>query len=238
MIALQILKIIGIILLIILGIVLFLLLVILFVPIHYNADADYTDTDNKYNVHAKANWILHIIRFNYDRNNDSDDMAAKVLWIKVYPSAKDEAGVLGERKEPVSERFEKIKYKITSLYVKIKRIIYMINDERDQRAVQELLLRLKKLLWHIRPRKLNANLDLGLGNPASTGEIVGIIYSFYPVYTDHLHLNPDFDQKVIKGDAFLKGHVQLIFVLIALARVYFDKDIRRLYRQLQKINEE
>ncbi|MBQ7583575.1 MAG: DUF2953 domain-containing protein [Lachnospiraceae bacterium] len=238
MIALQILKIIGIILLVILGLILFLLAVILFVPIHYRADGDYADKENKYNVHARVNWILRIIRVYYDRDKEKSDLTAKVLFFKVYPGPEKDAGALGERKPPLSSRFEKIKYKISRLYDKIRRIIYMLNDERDHRAVAELLLRTKKLLWHIRPRRLDVNLKLGMGDPASTGEITGYISSFYPIYTHHLHLSPDFDNKVIEADGCLKGHIQLIFVLIAAARVYFDKDIRRLYNQIRKLKEE
>ncbi len=170
-------------------------------------------------------------------DKDHRDTEAKVLFIKVYPKPEESSGTLGERKAPSDSPIAKIKYKISELYVKIKRIIYMLNDERDQKAVRELLLRVKKLLWHIRPRKLNMNLKLGMDDPASTGEITGIIYSFYPVYTKHLHFQPDFDEKVIEADATLKGYVQLIFVLIAFVRIYFDKDIRRLYNQIQKLKE-
>ncbi len=238
MIALQILKIIGIILLVILGLILFLLAVILFVPIHYRADGDFTDKGNEYNVHARVNWILHIIRVSYDKNKETSDATAKVLFFKVYPRPEEASGTLGERKAPISSRIEKIKYKLSRLYDKIRRVIYMLNDERDKKAVAELLLRVKKLLWHIRPRKLDANLKLGTGDPASTGEITGYICSFYPVYTHHLHLQPDFDNKVIEADGYAKGYIQLIFVLIAAARIYFDKDIRRLYNQIQKLREE
>ncbi|MBQ9606439.1 MAG: DUF2953 domain-containing protein [Lachnospiraceae bacterium] len=237
MIVLQILKIIGIILLVILLILLALILIILFVPIHYRADGSYKDTDNEYQISAKVNWILHIIRVNFKKDNSSTDILAKVLFFKVYPRPEKASGTLGERKAPEASRISKIKYQISSLYVKIKRIIYMINDERDKAAVLELLLRVKKLLWHIRPRKLDINLRLGLDDPSSTGEAAGLIYSFYPVYTHHLHLDPDFDNKVIESDLDLKGHIQLIFVVIAAARIYFNKDIRRLYRQIQRLRE-
>ncbi len=235
MIALQILKIIGIILLVIIGAVLLLILIILLAPIHYKACGSYEDTDNKYEISAKASWLLHIVRVSFDMDKEKQDIAAKVLFFKVYPRPEKASGTLGERKAPEEGRISKIKYQISSLYVKIKRVIYMLNDERDQAAVRELLLRVKKLLWHIRPRKLDIDLKLGMDDPATTGEAVGIIYSFYPVYTKHLHLTPDFDKKVIEADLDLKGHIQLIFVLIAPLRIYFDKNIRRLYRQIQKL---
>ncbi len=236
MIILQILKITGIVLLCILALILILIAVILFVPIHYKARADYSDKDNDYNIHAKAHWILHIIRFNYDMDKNSKDMTGKVLFFKIYPKEENRSGTLGQRKGP-AKAIAKIKYKISKLYVKIKRIICMINDERDQKAAKELLLRVKRLLWHIRPRKLDMNLRLGMDDPCSTGEITGYIYSLYPLYTKHLHYVPDFDNKVIEADAFLKGYIQLVFVLYAAAKVYFDKDIRRLYEQIQKVKE-
>lgn len=237
MIVLQILKIIGIVLLVLLGIILFLLLVVLLVPIHYKAECHFSDGEEKYDVAVRANWILHIIRVIFDKNPAKTDTAVKVLFFKVYPK-KAKAGTLGERKGPEEGAFSKIKYKIKKLYVKIKRIVYMIRDERDQEAVRELLLRTKDLLWHIRPRKLKADLLLGLGDPASTGEALGYIFAFYPVYREGLHVTPDFDRKVIDGDVKLKGHIILLIVLIAALRVYFDKDIRRLYAQIQKLRNE
>ena len=237
MIALQILKMIGIILVVIIGALLLLILIILLAPIHYKAEGSYEDTDNKYEVNAKVNWLLHIIRVSFDMDKEKQDIAAKVLFFKVYPRPEKVSDTLGERKAPEEGRISKIKYQISSLYVKIKRVVYMLNDERDQAAVKELLLRVKKLLWHIRPRKLDIDLKLGMDDPATTGEAVGIIYSFYPVYTKHLHLTPDFDNKVIEAGLDLKGHIQLIFVIIAALRIYFDKNIRRLYRQIQKLRE-
>ena len=237
MIALQILKITGLVLLGILILLLLLIAVILFAPIHYRADGAYRDKDNKYHINVKANWLLRIIRVTFIKDDTSSDMAAKVLWLKVYPRPAKDSGTLGERKAPEDSSLSKIKYKISSLYVKIKRIFYMLGDERDKDAVMELLLRLKQLLWHIRPRKLDIRLKLGLGDPASTGEALGMICAFYPLYTTHLDLEPDFDNKVIESDLDLKGHIQLIFVLIAAVRVYFNKDIRRLYRQIQKLKE-
>ncbi len=236
MIVLQILKITGIVLLILLGIILLLLLVILLVPIHYRADIEYTDRDKRYNVLVRAHWILHIIRVRFVKDPDRTDTEARVLFFKVYPK-KEKSGTLGERKAPEESVFRKIKYKITELYVKIKRIIYMINDERDQAAVRELLLRTKKLLWHIRPRKTDIRVDLGMDDPAATGEALGIIYALYPLYRDKIHVTPDFDEKTLDAVALFKGHIILLVVLIALLKVYFDKDIRRLYRQIQKLRE-
>ena len=255
MIVLQILKVIGIVLLVILCLILFLIAVILFVPIFYKADGSYTDKENDMHLNARASWILHIIRFVFKLDGREQDYALKVLFFEVYPGksfksslddntdddpdddtdddSEDDEGLIG-----------KIKYKITSLYdrirqviKKIRQILFVLNDERDQETVRELLFRVKVLLKHILPRKGLLRLHIGLGDPASTGQVTGIIYTLYPIYTTHLLLEPDFDEKVTDADLSLKGHIQLIFVVIAAVRIYFNKDIRRLYRQIQQIRE-
>ena len=50
-------------------------------------------------------------------------------------------------------------------------------------------------------------------------------------------MTPDFDNKELDATALFKGHIILLVVLITLLKVYFDKDIRRLYRQIQKLKE-
>ncbi len=243
MIVLQILKVIGIVLLVILCLILFLLAVILLVPIFYRADGSYTDKEKDIHLIARASWILHIFRFVFRLDGKDKDYALKALFFEVYPGrsfksspdddSEDNEGLIG-----------KIKYKITSLYdrirqviKKIRQILFVLNDERDQEAVRELLFRVKVLLKHILPRKGLLRLHIGLGDPASTGQVTGIIYSLYPIYTTHLLLEPDFDEKVTDADLSLKGHIQLIFVLIAAIRIYFNKDIRRLYSHIQQIRE-
>ncbi|HAL32243.1 MAG TPA: hypothetical protein DCP46_04710 [Lachnospiraceae bacterium] len=265
MIALQILKVTGIILLVILCLILVLLAIVLFVPIHYRGEASYldggdapdemaeeeaesrtgsTEGDSHHGgMHAglKGSWILHIINFFYTKDGDDTDMAVRLLCFKVYPGRSFQTADEDDAKEGDSP-FDKLKFKMAGLYdrmkqtvVKIRRILFILNDERDQEAVAELLYRVKILLKHVLPRKGRLRLHLGLSDPASTGETAGVIYSLYPIYREHLVLEPDFDEKIIDADIWAKGHIQLIFVLIAAIRIYFNKDIRRLYRQIQAI---
>ena len=243
MIVLQILKIIGIVLLVALCLILFLIAVILFVPIFYKADGSYTDSENAMHLKAHASWILHIIRFVFTLDGSDRDYTLKVLFFEVYPGRSFKSST-DDAPEDDEGWTRKIKYKIISLYDKIRQVIkkirqilFVLNDERDQEAVRELLFRIKILLKHILPRKGLLRLHIGLGDPASTGQVTGIIYSLYPVYTTHLLLEPDFDEKVTDADLNLKGHIQLIFVLIAAVRIYFNKDIRRLYGHIQQIRE-
>ncbi|MCR5747517.1 MAG: hypothetical protein K6G03_07395 [Lachnospiraceae bacterium] len=242
MILLQILKIIGIVLLVIILLILFLIAVILFVPIHYNFSGSYNEEEGA-EAAANANWILHIFRFVYNLSGDKSDYSLKALCFEIYPGKTyQNEGDPGKEDEDENSIFTKIKYKITSLYVrirqvikKIRQILFILNDERDQDAVRELFFRVGILLKHVLPRKGLLRLHIGFLYPSRTGYITGLIYSLYPIYTNHLLLQPDFDGQALDADLNMKGHVQLIFVLIAAVRIYFNKDIRRLYNHIQQV---
>ncbi len=141
----------------------------------------------------------------------------------------------------ISDTRDKIKYKFMDICDKIKDgrmktedLINKYSDERTRNAVIELWLVLKRLLWHIRPRKFSIYVHYGMEDPSQTGEIFGIYNSFYPIHRGIPIVVPDFDNKCFDGNYTVKGHLQLFFVLTALIRLYFNKDVRRLYDMIKK----
>lgn len=80
MIFLNILKIIGIILLVILGIVVFLLLVLLFCPIKYWANGKVRTTE--YHIDYKVRWLFGIFRAYGVESNDESEGYYKIFWVK------------------------------------------------------------------------------------------------------------------------------------------------------------
>lgn len=140
----------------------------------------------------------------------------------------------------ISDACDKIKYKFTDICDKIKDgrmkaedLISKYSDERTKNAVIELWIVLKRLLWHIRPRRFKAYLHYGMEDPSQTGEIFGIYNSFYPIHRGKPVVIPDFDNKCLDGNMTIRGHIQLFFVVTALIRLYFNKDVRRLYDMIK-----
>ena len=141
----------------------------------------------------------------------------------------------------ISDACDKIKYKFTDICDRIKDgrmkaedLIEKYSDERTKNAVIELWFVLKRLLWHIRPRRFRMYLHYGMEDPSQTGEIFGIYNSFYPIHRGKPVIVPDFDDKCLEGNYVIKGHIQLFFVLTALTRLYFNKDVKRLYAMIKK----
>ena len=75
-----ILKIIGIILLAILGILLVTLAIVLFVPIHYQIEAETSDGMENLSVHGKAHWILHLVYAYFVYEEKKTDWQVRIGW--------------------------------------------------------------------------------------------------------------------------------------------------------------
>ncbi len=143
--------------------------------------------------------------------------------------------------ERIKSTLDKIKYKFNDICDKIRDgrmkaedMVEKLSDERTKNAVIELWEVLKKLLWHIRPRYFSLYLHYGMEDPSLTGQIYGIYNSFYPIHKGKPVIVPDFDEKCLDGNYRIKGHIQLFFVLTALVRLYFNKDVKRLYAMIKK----
>lgn len=148
---------------------------------------------------------------------------------------------LKDRMESVRSLINKIRFKITGICDKIKagdlklhHYRDLFEDESSRRALHELILRAGRLLKHILPRRFRAYIHFGMENPADTGELLGAACMFCPLYGSHIILDPDFENKCFDGNLKTSGHIQLFFVIYAALRIYFSKDIKRLYGQLKK----
>jgi len=131
-------------------------------------------------------------------------------------------------------KFKKFCDKIRSGKLKIEDMVSKITDPRTGAAVRDLLFELKKLLYHMRPRKFRLYLRAGFEDPSLTGQLYGFYNSLYGIHMGKPEIVPDFEHKCLEGDYLIKGHLQLLFILIALVRLYFNKDVMRLWNMIKK----
>lgn len=139
----------------------------------------------------------------------------------------------------ISKKIRNLKYTFGRFCVKIKRVIRkaqktkaFLTDERTKSAVRRVWEEAKVLLKHILPRRVRGEVHFGTGDPASTGEILGGISIFYPIFIDNVKVLPDFEQRCLEGELFVKGRVQLVVVLWVILRLLMDKNVRYVYRKL------
>ena len=126
-----------------------------------------------------------------------------------------------------------LSYTIKNICDKIKQILLDISYYKElwesaetQEVVADLLEKTAFLWRRIRPRKWNMRLHFGFSDPATTGEALGAMCAFNPLYGEHIQLQPDFDEEIIEGDFELSGHIQLFFVVVIALKIYFNKKLK------------
>lgn len=127
-----------------------------------------------------------------------------------------------------------IKYTIRKIYDKINHIIHniryyikILQTESFKRAFvlcREQLLRLMKIVL---PRKVSGTFTIGMEDPAATGQILSIYGILYLLIGDSITVIPDFEKPVMEGNFRFKGKITAFTLIRIAAKIYFDKDLKR-----------
>lgn len=139
----------------------------------------------------------------------------------------------------ISKKIEKIKYTISGIYDKIKKIwqnisyyAELLREDETRLLLSHAKLRLWKILKSIRPRKLNADILFGTGAPDTTGYAFGVYAALSPMLGPYVAVTPDFERAVLQGEFEAAGHIMAAVLLWHSVRVILDK---RLWRLLDKL---
>lgn len=137
--------------------------------------------------------------------------------------------------EKPGEAAEKAFYTISRAYDKMDLIKDLLESPTFDRAFECAKRDLYIVLRHIMPGTINADILLGIGDPASMGKILAGV-SVVNTFNDYdIWLEPDFENKVVKADIDIKGRIALWRLLLSAARVYFNKDIRKVWKRFNRI---
>lgn len=125
----------------------------------------------------------------------------------------------------ITENIRKLAKKWDEIEKKARRILAFIKKESTKRALKDAVALLKKLLRHVMPRKYYGKVHFGTEDPASTGQLLGVIGMLMPLYRDNIIVAPDFEQKIFEGDIHARGRVQLGFVAIWAIKVLMNRNL-------------
>ena len=144
------------------------------------------------------------------------------------PAASGEAWP-DEAKEVPADKLSGLKDKLT-FYLEI------VRDEENQELVKHGLTRLGKILKSIRPRFLRAEALVGLGEPDLTGYVYGIYWAVKPFLGKkcRMTVTPDFERRILEGEAVLGGRIMAATVLHHAVRVLLDRRLRRLLDKMKR----
>lgn len=141
----------------------------------------------------------------------------------------------------ICQFFQNIRYTIIGIYDKIKKIrenieyyLGILQSDTFKQAFALCKEELAAVFRYIKPRKFNAELTIGMEDPATTGKLLSYYGILYPYIGNHVTVIGDFENKRFEGNVFIKGKIKLFTILRAGIRIYFSKDIRKLLKLFNK----
>lgn len=167
--------------------------------------------------------------------------AAGASQTDAEPGIEKPKTTLKEKILKICEFFQNIWYTIKGICDRIREIFEnieyyweVLQSDTFQQSYALCKDEIGSVLAHIRPRKFQADLVIGMDDPAATGKILSYYGILYPIVGNHVTITGDFERKRIEGVVYMKGRVRLFTLLTAAARIYFNKDIRKLLKLFKK----
>ncbi|MGF0034194.1 DUF2953 domain-containing protein [Bariatricus sp. SGI.154] len=137
--------------------------------------------------------------------------------------------------------YEKIKCTIQNICDKIKalsekkdKIMDFISDETHKKAFLKVKKEVFRLLRKLKPKKLEANIHYGFEDPYYTGKLLAGVSILYPLIGENVIIQPDFEQKVFKGNFEIAGKIRMSYFVKLLWNLVWCKEVRMTYRHVRK----
>lgn len=144
----------------------------------------------------------------------------------------------------IKSKIQKIRNTISSIAKKIRRLLRqkeelfrILQKPETKRALAFVWNKLKHLLRHILPRKIRGYVAYGADNPATTGQVLGMVSILYAKTGMLLELRPNFEEKQLEADVELKGRIQLFTLLLIAGKVFFHKELRQAVKEVKHSKE-
>lgn len=142
--------------------------------------------------------------------------------------------------EKIKQIIEKVKCTIRNICDTIRNIkseydFYkgLWDEPKGKAAVKNVRNQAFHLLKKIKPSKIEGNVVMGTGDPASTGQMIGAIAAIYGFLPEKLNIVPDFEEKKFEGNLHVKGKLRLIHVAVIAIRLIADRNVRYVIKKIQ-----
>lgn len=205
------LKVIGIIFLMILGFTLFCLIH----PIFYRV---YAKKQEKVSMKASVVMFLGLFRLLLEYQEEGVIVSIQILFFKKKQKQQQDTSRKTTRaaeNKPVKNRKRKLRLDKEVLFGCAHRIC------------KESVCILNKL----KPKTVFIDGDFSMGDPAWTGQVVGVLSLMPLMYEKRVRVYPDFESEemYVKGFVIARGHFNFLQMLIPMVRVMIDHNIRKLF---------
>lgn len=144
-----------------------------------------------------------------------------------------------EKVQGVTEKIDSTLQSVEEKTFKIESLYHKYMDYPDRTFLTWLLIRqLRKLIRNIKPSVFRLNGIYGLDSPVTTGKIAAAYAMLscmtYGISRYEVDLTPDFEDKILAGSLYCKGHLQSYMVLFPVLRLAICPRVWKLIKFIRK----
>ena len=158
--------------------------------------------------------------------------------IKPFPST-EESGPPKKKKKSKEEKTPKksLVEVIKKLLRQKDEVVRILSKQESKASIRFAWDKLKKTIRHILPRKVKGYLIYGSDDPATTGQVLGVVSVLYAAMGPVLKIVPDFENKRLECDLEVRGRLRVFTLLVILLKIYFNKELKQLIEEIKSIKE-
>ena len=173
--------------------------------------------------------------------DEQEEPAQEVLQqTKEEPKKEKKPGLFAKIKAKIQklrETIRKIVAKIKKLAHQKDEVLRILGKTETKTAIKFAWGKLGRLLKHILPRKAKGYVAYGADNPATTGQVLGILSVVYARTGQLLEIRPNFTEKQLETDVLIKGRIQFFTLLVIAIKVALNKEIRQVIKEFKGIKD-
>lgn len=149
----------------------------------------------------------------------------------------DKIDAIRNKIQAFKNKVQQIIEKLKNLNEKREQLLKIYHSKRFDKAKEDVITYIKTLWKVIKPKKLEGYVHFGLNDPASTGQMLGIIAMFLSIYDGFLRIEPDFEQACFEGDLKGKGKFCLFPIVKLAIKIMLNKNLIKVVKKVQTIIE-
>lgn len=165
----------------------------------------------------------------------------KVPVQKTEPVREEDENRLKRKLKQIRQIPGKLKKKVQNIKKAVKQAFSRAEDRKEQiekyldfwkldgtQAAKDHVWREAKYLCrHYIPHNIEGRLLIGFDDPATTGQVLGILCVLAAFGGNHLEVDADFQNRVLEGKLTVKGHIRLCHLVKSAVMLFADQNIRK-----------
>lgn len=157
------------------------------------------------------------------------------------PEEADEPEQAQNLKEPgiiarIRQFFEKLKASVCGFFAAVVKAKGIITDESNKIVLGSVWSEVWYLLKHFRFRHVEADVTFSLADPATTGQVLGVLCMMPFLYGQKVKIIPDFESEnlYLQGSFAVDGRMRGIHVVRSIIRLLRQKEVRDTLKRFHK----